>query len=439
VETVLLFVLGVVIFVIGLGVSIALHELGHLSTAKLFGVKVTQYMVGFGKTLFSFRRGETEYGVKALPLGGYIAMIGMFPPKKGERVHESSTGFYQQMVQEARTASAETVDDGDEHRAFYRLNPLKRIIVMFAGPFMNLVIAFVLYLIIVCGIGLAVPANVVGSVAACLPASATQTTCAADAAASPAKAGGLKPGDTILSVDGVSTPTWGKAATIFESSPGTPLSVVVDRDGSTRTLTVTPRATKRYVTDGDGNVVKKDGVKQTETVGMIGIGQGTKIEAQPLTVALPVFGEGIAQTAGVIVNLPERMVGVWNAAFGSGERSANSPVGIIGVGRATGEIVSDNQYPVVARVQFVLNILASLNIALFVFNMIPLLPLDGGHIIGAIWEAIKRGWAKVFRRKEPHPVDMARLMPVTYVVVIVLGAMSLLLAYADIVKPISFG
>jgi membrane-associated protease RseP (regulator of RpoE activity) len=129
---------------------------------------------------------------------------------------------------------------------------------------------------------------------------------------------------------------------------------------------------------------------------------------------------------------------VWNAAFGSGERSASSPVGIIGVGRMAGEIADSSSYAFVSKIQLMLSLLASLNLALFVFNMIPLLPLDGGHIAGAIWEWLKRGWFKAMRREHgPKPVDMARLMPLTYAVIIVLGAMSLLLAYADIVKPIT--
>ena len=140
----------------------------------------------------------------------------------------------------------------------------------------------------------------------------------------------------------------------------------------------------------------------------------------------------------MVIDLPQRMVGVWNAAFGSGARSASSPVGIIGVGRMAGEIVDSSSYAFLSKIQLMLSLLASLNLALFVFNMIPLLPLDGGHIAGAIWEWIKRGWFKATRRgAAPKPVDMARLMPLTYAVIIVLGAMSLLLAYADIVKPIS--
>lgn len=437
-ESVLLFVLGILIFLVGLAVSIALHELGHLGFAKLFRVKVTQYMIGFGTTLFSFRRGETEYGVKALPLGGYISMIGMFPPKhEGERARNASTGFYNSMVQDARDASADTVAPGEDGRAFYRLAPWKRMIVMFAGPFMNLVIAFVLFAIILVGIG--VQTRDVGSVSPCVPAGATATSCPAGAPASPAKEAGFRPGDLFVSIDGRPTPTWDAATAVFQKSAGKTLSVVVRNGGKERTLSVTPVAAKRAVIDANGKPVVKNGVTQTRTVGTVGIVSGVTTVQQPISEVLPAFGNSVAQVAGVVINLPQRMVGVWNAAFGPGPRAADGPVGIVGVGRVAGDIASNANYTLVSKVQTMLGLLASLNIALFVFNMIPLLPLDGGHIAGAVWEAIKRVWAKALRRKEPRPVDMARLMPLTFGVIIVLGAMSLLLAYADIVKPITLG
>ena len=189
----LLFVLGVVIILIGVAVSIALHEIGHLVPAKLFGVKVTQYMIGFGKTLFSFRRGETEYGVKAIPLGGYISMIGMFPPgKDGGRGRNATTGFMQQMAQDARTASSETVAVGEEERTFYRLPVWKRIVIMFGGPFMNLVIAVALFGVLLMGFGLPQSSTTVATVSQCvLPASSTSQTCPADATQGPAAAAGL--------------------------------------------------------------------------------------------------------------------------------------------------------------------------------------------------------------------------------------------------------
>ena len=145
--TVLLYVLGVLFVVLGVGLSIGLHEIGHLVPAKKFGVKVTQYMVGFGPTLWSTRRGETEYGLKAIPLGGYIRMIGMFPPRPGDAegtIRVSSTGRFTQLADEARQLSLEEIKPGDEDRVFYKLSVPKKVVVMMGGPVMNLVIAVVL-------------------------------------------------------------------------------------------------------------------------------------------------------------------------------------------------------------------------------------------------------------------------------------------------------
>ncbi|MGL5860966.1 MAG: site-2 protease family protein, partial [Phycicoccus sp.] len=135
------FALGVLFMAVGIAGSIALHEVGHLVPAKRFGVRVTQYMVGFGPTVWSRRRGETEYGVKAIPLGGYIRMIGMFPPRPGESpgtVRASSTGRFSQLVDEARAATLEEVRPGDENRVFYKLSVPKKLAIMLGGPVMNL-------------------------------------------------------------------------------------------------------------------------------------------------------------------------------------------------------------------------------------------------------------------------------------------------------------
>lgn len=436
----LLFVLGVVIILLGLAVSIALHEVGHLVPAKLFGVKVTQYMIGFGKTLFSFRRGETEYGVKAIPLGGYIRMIGMFPPgKDGGAGRNSTTGFMQTMVQDARVASAETVKVGEENRAFYRLPVWKRIVVMFGGPFMNLLIGVVLFGVILMGFGAPQNSTTIATVSQCvLPATSSQQTCTPSDPLGPAAAAGLKPGDSIVSIDGKQIETWAQSTAIIRDSADRPLTMVIRRDGADRTVVLTPSTNTVAETGADGRVVKDAaGTTQTLTVGFVGIGPVRELVPQPATAVLPAVGAQTAAVAGVIVNLPQRMVAVWNAAFGSAERDPNGPISVVGIGRAAGELTALDGVPVVDKVYTMLAMLASLNIALFVFNLIPLLPLDGGHIAGALWEGLRRTWAKLFGRRDPGPVDMAKLMPLTFVVAIVIGGMSVLLMYADIVKPVN--
>ncbi len=436
----LLFILGVAIMVVGLALSIGLHEIGHLVPAKLFGVKVTQYMIGFGKTLFSFRKGETQYGVKAIPLGGYISMIGMFPPgKDGAGARDATTGFMQTMVQDAREQSAQTIAAGEDSRAFYRLPVAKRIVIMLGGPVMNLLIGIALFAVLLCGFGTAQNSTTVATVNTCLISpTATNQKCAPSDPAAPAYAAGIRPGDRIVSIDGTAITSWDQSTAIIQKSAGKPLTVVVERDGAKQTVTVTPATTKKYVTDAQGAVVKDaSGASVTTEAGFVGIGPLRELVPQPATAVLPAVGTQIGAVGGMIIDLPQRMVGVWNAAFGSGPRDPNGPISVVGVGRAAGELTALNNVPVVDKVYTMIGLLASLNIALFVFNLIPLLPLDGGHIAGALWEGIRRSWAKLFKRRDPGPVDMAKLMPLTMAVVVVLGGMSLLLIYADIVNPVN--
>jgi len=439
-ETVALYVLGVVVVALGLAVSIALHELGHLVPAKLFGVRVGQYMIGFGKTLWSWRRGETEYGIKAVPLGGYISMAGMFPPlKPGGKARTASTGFFQTMVQDARTVSADSVPEGEEHRTFYNLPVWKRIIIMSGGPFMNLVIAVVLFGVVLSGFGLQQVSTTIGSVSECLhPATSTATTCGAEDPQAPGAAGGILPGDRLVSIDGTTITDWAQATSIIQASPARELAIVVERGGSTLTLEATPALTERYVYNRDGSIAKDaDGRSRTQKVGMLGVTAATELVPQPVTAVLPAVGDNIVGVTNIILNLPQRLVDVAVAAFGPGERDPNGPMSVVGVGRIAGELTSINTIPIAERTSYLLGLVASVNIALLVFNLIPLMPLDGGHIAGALWEGIRRFFAKLFRRRDPGPVDTAKVIPLTFAVVILLGGMSLLLIYADIVKPIT--
>ena len=436
----LLYILGVVVMALGILVSIGLHEVGHLVPAKRFGVHVGQYMIGFGKTIWSRKFGETEYGLKAIPLGGYISMAGMYPPAKGETTpRDASTGYMDTLMQEARDTSTQALEPGNEHRMFYNLPSWKRIIIMLGGPAMNLLIGLLLYTIVLCGFGVVQTTTTVGSVSECvLPATSDRQTCETGDTTAPGAAAGLKPGDVLLSINGTPIDEWTDATAIIRDSAGEPLSIVVDRNGSEQTLEAEPILTERYVVGDDGKVVENTkGELVTEEVGFLGIGSATAAVQQPITAVLPAVGDNIVRVGHLILNLPQRLVDVVAAAFGPGDRDPNGPISVVGVGRIAGEITSLNTIPVETRVSALLGVLASLNVALFVFNLIPLLPLDGGHVAGALWDALRRFIARVFKRPEPRPVDIARLIPLTVAVSILLGAMSLLLIYADIVKPIS--
>ncbi|WP_345546543.1 M50 family metallopeptidase [Microbacterium jejuense] len=436
---ILAFVIGVALMVVGLAVSIALHELGHLWPAKKFGVRVGQYMIGFGPTLWSRRRGETQYGFKAIPLGGYISMAGMYPPspvlqQAKSRSGRAAGGFFATMVQDARDANDETLRGDDDTRVFYRLPIYKRIIVMLGGPLMNFLFAVVLFAILFTGIGVQTATTTVARLSECVPAttsSGTTSECSASDPAAPAAAAGIQPGDTIVSIDGEPVADFAEASEIIRSSPGQQLTFVVERDGATQTLHVTPATVQATVTSADGTT-------STQDVGFVGIGPTVEYVKQPIWAGPEAAVQQVGAVAGIIWQLPAK---VWNTAVDlvTGEpRDPNGPLSIVGAGRLSGEVAAADA-PVLNRVAGFLSLLASLNIALFVFNLIPLLPLDGGHIAVALWEGIKRVWAKLFRRPPPKPVDATKLVPLTFVVVIALIAMGAVLVLADLFNPVTLG
>jgi membrane-associated protease RseP (regulator of RpoE activity) len=430
--TTLMFILGIVVFALGLLVSIAWHELGHLSTAKLFGIRVPQYMVGFGPTLFSRRKGDTEYGIKAIPFGGYIRMIGMFPPGPDGRLEARSTSPWRGMIEDARSAAFEELKPGDETRLFYTRKPWKRVIVMFAGPFMNLILAVALFLTVLMGFGISQQTTTVSSVSQCVIAqSENRDKCKSTDPASPAAAAGLKAGDKIVSFDGVRTDDWNKLSDLIRANPGKEVAIVVDRKGEDVTLHAKIATNQVAKKDSSGQYVQG----QYIDAGFLGFSAATGIVKQDFGDSVTWMGDRVGDAVDSLADLPGKVPALWDAAFGDGPREPDSPMGVVGAARVGGEIFTLD-IPPTQQLAMALMLVAGFNLSLFLFNMLPLLPLDGGHIAGALWESLRRNTAKVLKRPDPGPFDVAKLMPVAYVVAGIFICFTILVLVADVVNPV---
>lgn len=443
----LLYTLGVLIFAFGLLLSIALHEVGHMVPAKKFGVKVTQYMVGFGPTVWSRKRGDTEYGIKGVPLGGYIRMIGMVPPRADGR----RSRWPRRMataIEDFRQVSRAEIDDQDAPRQFYRLTPGKKMIVMTGGPVMNLVIYLVLTLILLLAMGS--PASktttTVGSISKCVVAAnssaAKSGTCPTGAPATPA-AKSLKVGDRLLSVNARKVTSWDELTPIIQRSADKPLLLQVERKGKVVALTVTPVR----------NTFVAQAGKAAITAGFLGLSpyERSYFESVAISEVPGKIGSQLKLGVDALGQYPSKLHNLWQTVFEGKKRDPTGAVGVVGIGRISGALASDPGFTLKSKIYTLLSLLASVNLLLFLFNLLPLLPLDGGHVAGAIVESIKRGRARLRARGRPAPigpdglpvprqaifVDTAQMLPVMYAVASVLVLLTLLTLYADIVKPIS--
>jgi membrane-associated protease RseP (regulator of RpoE activity) len=426
---------GALLFFVGILVSIALHELGHMVPAKLFGIKVTQYFVGFGRTLWSRRRGETEYGLKLIPAGGYVRIVGMLPPTADGRQRRWSTGAFQSLIDDARSASAEEIGAADQHRAFYRQAWWKKVIVMSAGPCVNLVLAVLLVSISMMGIGVYRTTTTLATVSDCvLPATSAAKTCPDGAPPSPALAAGLQVGDRIVSIDDVPISSWRDAQDEIRAAAGRTVSFVVERNGAQlrKQVSVVPNQTP------DLNDPSK-----TVTAGFVGVSPGTVRGAASIGETARYLGDMVGATVSAMGHLPQRMVNVVKAVGGQ-PRSQDSPVSVVGASRVAGEIATGDiglgsRLIVSDRVALLLTALGGLNLFVGLFNLLPLLPLDGGHIFGALWEAVRRGIARLRHRPDPGHVDVAKALPLVYAIASVLVIMGGLLVVADIINPVRLG
>ncbi|UCM90783.1 M50 family metallopeptidase [Streptomyces marincola] len=429
--TALMFILGILVFVIGLLFSIAWHELGHFSTARMFGVRVPQFMVGFGPTIWSRKRKETEFGIKAIPLGGYIRMIGMFPPGDDGKLRKRSTSPFRGMIEDARAAAFEELQPGDEKRLFYTRKPWQRVIVMFAGPAQNLILAVVIFLGVLMGFGINTQTTTVATVSECVISQSEEPRdCRDTDRPAPAAEAGLLPGDVIVAFEGEPIEEWSTLQQRIRDTTGE-ATITVERDGATLDLRADLIQNQVARTDGDGGYVEGEYV----TAGFLGFSPASGIVKQDFPQAVDRMGDIMTTGVEALIDIPSEVPGLWNAALGNAEREQDSPMGVVGAARVGGEIFTLD-IPASQQVATALFLVAGFNLSLFLFNMLPLLPLDGGHIAGALWESLRRRLARLRKRPDPGPFDVAQLMPVAYVVAGVFICFTLLVLAADIVSPV---
>ena len=392
--------IGWVIFLVALLFSVMLHETGHFVTAKRFGMKVTRYFVGFGPTLWSTRRGETEYGIKALPIGGFVKIIGMH--------------------------SLDDVDDpADEPRSFRSHPAWQRIVVLCAGSFMHFVLAFVLIFGLALGIGIENDTTTqLGTVSKCVAANTTQLnngTCTASDQASPAKLAGLRIGDQVTAFNGTPVSNWNQLGSAIRKAPaGSQAAITVKRGSQTLTL----HATLATVSGRSGAYL---GIAPTVVF-------QTANPVRAVQYAGSAFGQVIVGSAKAVAALPGALPKLFSKDRGS--TAAGQVSSVVGAAEATGAAVAANvgwQY----KVSFVLLLIASLNIFVGAFNMLPLLPLDGGHVAAILWERIRAWYARLRKRPDPGLVDMAKLLPVSFSIFLVVMFFGVALVLADIVNPVN--
>lgn len=450
--TALLYALGVIIFVLAILVSIGLHEFGHLVPAKKFGGKVPQWFIGFGPTVWSRRIGETEYGVKAIPLGGYVKIVGMLPPGAEQlveeteydedgtpihRIRRSNTGMFTQLISDARAAEWELVRPEDEGRLFYKLAWWKKVIVMAGGPTVNIAIAFFCFWGLFATFGNVEDYKarpVVESVVPCIvPADEDGRECTPaelEENPTPAFAAGLQPGDRFVSVNGEPVRSWEHLSSFIRDNGDAVATFGIERDGRVIERRIATEVTPRPVDAAEP--------EELTPVGFLGVAP----EQSPIIVTggpiytLDQMGTMTVETVKALGTLPIKVWDVGKAVVGLEERAADSPVSIVGGGRFAGEVAAHEAFDLGEKVAFLVSLIAGFNFFIGMFNFVPLLPLDGGHIAGALWEAVRRGFAKLFGRPDPGHVDVAKLLPVAYVVGAALLVMGVVLIVADLVVPL---
>ena len=393
----MLSILGVLAFVVALLTSVMIHEAGHYLTAKKFGMKVTEFFLGFGQKIWSTQRGETEFGLKAIPAGGYCKIVGMSP--------------------------REELSPADADRAFIKGSIAQRLIVLGAGSFLHFVIGFVLLLTLFAGVGVTSVTNQVEKVSDCVPQTASEI-CGATSTPSPAKNAGVLAGDKLVKINGQEFTVWSDAVAVIRANAGKSINLTINRNGQEIPVQVTP-ATRMV----DGKAVGVLGV-----INQIGTVRFNPIVATQKSVQFG--GDILSNSVTSLIKLPTKIPDLLSQTFGGKTRDPEGLVGVVGVARVSGETASTAKLTLNEKIATFVLIVASLNIFVGMFNLLPLLPLDGGHMAVAIADGIRNFLARRRGLPKPAPIDVERLTPITMIVFAFMAGLSIVLLAADIFNPI---
>lgn len=375
-------ILGILAFILALLISVMIHEFGHYLTAKHFGMKVSEFFLGFGARIFSRQVGETEFGIKAIPAGGYCRIEGMTP--------------------------GDSMPEGEEGRAFYRASSGRKLIVLGAGSFLHFVVGYLLLFSLFAGIGTTQALPVIGEV---IKGSAAQSA-------------GIMVGDEVISINGKKVSQWSKDVLAIRNSHGKELELGINRGGQDLIITATPTletidGRKRFLL----GIVNTAGLKRTDVVTSVS-------KAGIVTKNL------LVESVKSLAKLPSKIPALWGQTVSGQTRDVNGLVGVVGVARVSGQAVSSSALSAAERVATFVLIIASLNIFVGLFNLLPILPLDGGHMAVAIADELRAFFARLRGRPRPAAIDVTVLTPITMVVFVILAALTLLLLVADIVNPV---
>ena len=425
----LLYILGIVIVVLGLAISIGLHEFGHLIPAKLFGVKVPHWAIGFGPRLFSKKIGDTEYSFRLIPLGGFITMIGMYPPENPDK--PDSKRRFGAVIKQSREAHSEHMEPGDENRTLWSRPAWQRIIIMLGGPFVNLVLGLALIAGALSGLGSWAQGSKVEAVMECQEQMIRmEATCLVDSTKTPANLAGLQANDVVKSIDGKPVVLASDYLPVITSEPLVAHMLVVERNGREVELNVTAaKATLPTMDPETGEVVDRERA-------YVGVKPEYIRYQLPLGDSLGYGMETVGQTLGFIVQFPQQVYTSVAATISGQDRGGDSAISVVGIGQVAGQVTAaDSDWT--DKVYSNLMLLGSLNLALFAFNMIPLPPLDGGHVAGGIYEYLKRGAYRLFKRKDPGPIDTALMAPLAQGIFLLLLIAGVAMILVDIFNPVS--